>query len=682
MFSPTDIRPVWLSRRTGPLVVSLCCLFALACGGVFGCAAAYAGGWTLASCKAPDGSPAPSEGWSTAATGSPGPYSGDSNTCEAGGALSALDSGAGIQSPYSGPEWVFTAPAGSTIAGGQVTASLTAPHGQAWIGTPTSAYDSADVIANCQYNQPCGSSGTINGTFAITHTGGSRLFAIAVCVGAYEGATSCPAEGGTDAEVSVSSAEIELTNSATPAGKELAGTLLSSSAARGSEELTFNASDPEGPGIYRVLVQADGKTLYEGTPDNNGGWCVPVGEGAGGLIFEHLQPCRQNESIALPIDTTGLPDGTHALKVSVEDAAGNTAVVYDATLATENAPEDVSAPVLVGSGQAQVGTTLSSEPGEWAAPEGAGSISYAYQWQACNDTGEACQPIAGAQSATYTPAPGDVGETLRLAVTASDADGQTTGMSAPSAAVQAPSGSLGALPGPGSSSSALTTPIGASASSGGKPAGGAAGASGRARVRAVIHLGVRRRIVRSFKRRAVRLTGRLLDVHRHPIAGARLLVLQRVGQGRFKPVGHARTGRKGAFRVRVRPGPSRLIEVAYRGAAKHGYAAVATVHEQVRAGVRLEIQPRRTSSTGMIMLRGRVLGQVPRDGVLVALLVHYRGKWVPFRDPRTNRHGRFKVAYRFQGARGAFPFRAVVPSSQAHFPFARGESEVIHVHTR
>jgi hypothetical protein len=67
--------------------------------------------------------------------------------------------------------------------------------------------------------------------------------------------------------------------------------------------------------------------------------------------------------------------------------------------------------------------------------------------------------------------------------------------------------------------------------------------------------------------------------------------------------------------------------------------------------------------------------------VLVALLVHYRGKWVPFRTPRTNRHGRFRVAYRFQGAVGRFPFRAQVPGGQVHFPYAHGASEVIHVRT-
>ena len=121
---------------------------------------ARAGTWTLVSCTQPDGQPAPTEGWSTSATGAlEGPYSGDSNTCPEGGELSAVTSGEAPQGPYEGPEWVFTAPDGSTIAGGTVTATVTSPHGQAWLATPSASYDAADVIANCQYNLACGQDG-------------------------------------------------------------------------------------------------------------------------------------------------------------------------------------------------------------------------------------------------------------------------------------------------------------------------------------------------------------------------------------------------------------------------------------------------------------------------------------------------------------------------------------------
>ena len=197
-----------MTAATLAIVVSV--ILALA----FCATSAQAGTWTLVSCTQPDGQPAPTEGWSTSATGALGPYSGDSNTCAQGGELSAVTSGEAPQGAYEGPEWVFTAPEGSTIAGGTITATLTSPHGQAWLGTPSASYDAADVLANCQYNLVCGQEGTLSGAFPITHLGGSNLYAVAVCVGPYEGATSCPAAGGIDAGAYVSSTAIALAKGA------------------------------------------------------------------------------------------------------------------------------------------------------------------------------------------------------------------------------------------------------------------------------------------------------------------------------------------------------------------------------------------------------------------------------------------------------------------------------------
>jgi hypothetical protein len=83
----------------------------------------------------------------------------------------------------------------------------------------------------------------------------------------------------------------------------------------------------------------------------------------------------------------------------------------------------------------------------------------------------------------------------------------------------------------------------------------------------------------------------------------------------------------------------------------------------------------------MIALSGRVLGPIPPQGVVVELLVHYRGHWEPFRDPRTDSRGRFRVAYQFEGGVGRFPFRALVFGRQGGFPFALGESRAVDVTT-
>jgi hypothetical protein len=629
---------------------------------------ASAGTWTLVSCAQPNGQPAPTDGWSSSSIGSLGPDSGDIGTCAQGGALTALTSGEAPQHPYEGPEWIFQAPAGSTIAGGTLTAILTSPHGQAWLGTPSAAYDSADVLVSCQYNLPCGSGGTLAGTFPITHAGGTNLYAVAVCVGPYEGATSCPAVGGADASVSVSAAEIVLSNSSTPGAGGVGGTLLSPGA-RGVQELAFTASDPGGPGVYAVTAQVDGNTLYSGIPDSNGGKCNPVGNSGGALMFDYNQPCRASESVDLPINTATLADGPHALKVTVEDAAQNSSVVYDNTITTKNAPAANSPPTILAPSQVFVGAALSTHPGSWAAPAGAGTIAYGYQWESCDTKGDNCQTIASAQNATYTPTPADIGHTLRLTVNASDNDGLTANTSNPTSIVLAAQGTLGAPNGTGTRGGTIVGP--------GTPNSNSASEA------AVIHLGVRRTITRPFSRRAFKLTGRLLDSHGHPIGSASLDVnQQRIGGGQVRVITHVRTRTDGSFLARVPAGPSRLVEVAYRAfSADTNYTAQAQVTELVGAGVQLKIAPRQTSPNGTIVLTGEVLGPVPPQGTIVDLLVHYRGRWEPFRTPRTDPHGHFEVIYQFEGGTGRFPFRAIVPAGQAGFPFSNGYSKVVDVTT-
>src|ERR1019366_8239397 len=66
---------------------------------------------------------------------------------------------------------------------------------------------------------------------------------------------------------------------------------------------TFLASDPGGPGVYLVTAQIDGKTVDSGTPDNNEGRCIPIGETGGTLMFDHNEPCRASASVDLPINT-------------------------------------------------------------------------------------------------------------------------------------------------------------------------------------------------------------------------------------------------------------------------------------------------------------------------------------------------------------------------------------------
>jgi hypothetical protein len=585
-------------------------------------------------------------------------------------------------------------PVGSTLAGGAIDVSLYADghgfqaSGTAVVYSPSYAYDGSDVVFQCDWGlAPC-SNGTndFTGVIALPSSRGGNLYVSAGCGGTKGAVCNEGGSNGAWSLVRVAWADLLLTNSSTPTGSGFAGTLLAAGA-RGARELTFTAGDPGGPGVYSVTVQIDGKTLYTGTPDTNGGKCAPVGATAGALMFDYSQPCRTSEALDLPVETVAVPDGPHTLKVTVQDAAQNSAVVYDNTITTQNAPAASSPPVILGAGQATVGVALGAQAGGWSAPAGAGSIGYAYQWEDCDAQGSSCQLISGAQSATYLPAPSDVGHTLRVLLTASDSDGSTSTSSAASSAVLPAPGSLGTTPGPGTGLTPTPAP-GITPSGSGAPSAAAAGlgpgapnGSG-ASESSVLHLGVSHALSRAYARRAFKLTGRLLTGG-HPISGAALDIVQQIaGSNSQRTVAHVRTRSDGSFSVQVPAGPSRVVKVAYRAFANDaGYAAQASLKEAVKPSVRLHITPSRTASREAIVLIGEVRGPIPPHGTIIDLLVKYRGRWVPIPASRTDAAGRFAVEYKFQGATGRFPFRVKIPAGQAGFPFTSGYSNTAYVTT-
>jgi hypothetical protein len=96
-------------------------------------------------------------------------------------------------------------------------------------------------------------------------------------------------------------------------------------------------------------------------------------------------------------------------------------------------PVNTSPPTV--SGTAQQGQTLTEHNGSWVnSPTG-----FAYQWLQCSSLGASCLPIAGAIAQTYVPAAGDVGHTLAVQETATNASGTgSPAASAPTATVVPP----------------------------------------------------------------------------------------------------------------------------------------------------------------------------------------------------------------------------------------------------
>jgi Concanavalin A-like lectin/glucanases superfamily len=89
-------------------------------------------------------------------------------------------------------------------------------------------------------------------------------------------------------------------------------------------------------------------------------------------------------------------------------------------------PSNGSAPAITGipwSGQ-----VLTADNGVWRVT---GQIEYAYAWQRCDAAGVGCKPIQGATAPRYTVANADVGHSLRIAVTVSNASGSASATSLP-----------------------------------------------------------------------------------------------------------------------------------------------------------------------------------------------------------------------------------------------------------
>jgi hypothetical protein len=123
---------------------------------------------------------------------------------------------------------------------------------------------------------------------------------------------------------------------------------------------------------------------------------------------------------------TGDIGSTVRVIVTATNTAGSTSVASPATSVVKAVlPSNVTLPTI--SGLLQVGKLLTAAPGSWS---GTAPITYSYQWQTCNLSGEACKNIAEATKDVLTLALGDLGLKLRVVVTAVNAAGSASATSA------------------------------------------------------------------------------------------------------------------------------------------------------------------------------------------------------------------------------------------------------------
>jgi hypothetical protein len=122
---------------------------------------------------------------------------------------------------------------------------------------------------------------------------------------------------------------------------------------------------------------------------------------------------------------------TLRVKVTAKNTVGEASAssVQTGTVAA-SAPANTVLPTI--SGEAKDEKTLTASAGTWT---GSPTITYGYQWEACNTAGESCAAISGATGSTYTIAHAQVGDTIKVKETAKNSAGEASASSVATATV-------------------------------------------------------------------------------------------------------------------------------------------------------------------------------------------------------------------------------------------------------
>ncbi len=183
------------------------------------------------------------------------------------------------------------------------------------------------------------------------------------------------------------------------------------------------------------------------------------------------------------------------------------------------------------------------------------------------------------------------------------------------------------------------------------------------------------------------LSGRLTRGDGAGVAGRELRIVARPSRGALaeRLAITVRTGERGGFELRLAPGPSRRITVAFAGAPGLEPSRRAALVLRVRAGVSLRAARTELRNGETLQLSGFVRSRgasIPRRGKLVAIqyLEQASGRWRPVLVTRSDHDGQFHARYRFRYVSGAarVRLRATVLAEE-RWPYAPGSSSPVTV---
>ena len=281
--------------------------------------------------------------------------------------------------------------------------TLTASTGT-WSGSPPITYSYQWESCNTAGESCINISGATSSSYAITHEQVGDTIRVKVTAENSAG------------EASATSAQTDTVAASAPAN-----TVLPAVSGEAKDEKTLSASTGTWSGSPTITYS------YQWESCNTAGEsCINI-SGA------------TSSSYAITHEQVG---DTIRVKVTAENSAGEASATSAQTATVvAAAPANTALPVI--SGEAKDEKTLTASTGTWS---GSPTITYSYQWESCNTSGESCTNISGATGTSYTIAHEQVGDTIRVKVTAKNSAGEATASSAATATVAAAAPANTALP--------------------------------------------------------------------------------------------------------------------------------------------------------------------------------------------------------------------------------------------
>lgn len=131
--------------------------------------------------------------------------------------------------------------------------------------------------------------------------------------------------------------------------------------------------------------------------------------------------------------TLSTSDDGHTIRfrVAATNADGTTVAASAQTAVVVAAGKPIATALPAISGTPQESSTLTGTNGAWTNSPS----KYDFAWLRCDKNGASCASISGANKTTYTLTSADIGNTIRLRVTASNSAGSNTAVSAQTAVV-------------------------------------------------------------------------------------------------------------------------------------------------------------------------------------------------------------------------------------------------------